>query len=78
VENPEIASYGEIRREIRRKCDGKPEGWQVLVGRSPSGFYDVLFSSPDAVWQLKLDTIYEPNPIGFGVRLEEDLNQQVE
>jgi len=72
VGNPEIVSYEETLREIRKKYDKKPEGWQVLVGRSPNGFYDVLFSSPDAVWQLKLDTIYKQKPIGFGVRLEED------
>jgi len=68
----DIARCEEILGEIRRKYDKRPEGWQVLVGRSPSGFYDMLFSSPDDVWQLKLDTIYRPNPIGFGVRLEED------
>ena len=70
--NPEIVSYEETLREVRKKYDRKPEGWQTLVGRSPNGFYDILFSSPDAVWQLKLDTIYKPNPIGFGVKLEED------
>ena len=70
--DPEIVSYEETLQEVRRKYDKKPAGWQALVGRSPRGFYDILFSSPDAVWQLKLDTIYKPNPIGFGVRLEVD------
>jgi|CryGeyStandDraft_7_1057128.scaffolds.fasta_scaffold50836_4 hypothetical protein len=68
----EIMGYEETVREIFRRYNKKPDGWQVLMGRSLGGFYDMLFSSPDGVWQLKLDTIYRPNPIGFGVRLEED------
>jgi len=68
----EILDYSEIIKEIIRKYDKRPEKWQVLMGRSPKGFYDIIFSNPEEVWQLKLDTIYKPNPLGFGAKLEID------
>lgn len=68
----EILDYSEVIKEIIRSYDRRPENWQVLMGRSPKGFYDIIFSNPEEVWQLKIDTIYKPNPIGFGVKLEID------
>ena len=68
----EILDYNDMVKEIIREYDKKPENWQVLVGRSPRGFYDIIFSNPEVVWQLKLDTIYKPNPMGFGVKLDVD------
>jgi hypothetical protein len=68
----ETLEYKETMKEILKKYDKKPEKWQVLIGRSPKGFWDLLFSNPEEVWQLKLDTIYKPNPMGFGVKLEID------
>jgi len=68
----EILEYNEILKEIIRKYDRRPEDWQVLIGRSQRGFYDIIFSNPEEVWQLKIDTIYKPNPIGFGAKLEID------
>jgi hypothetical protein len=72
INNMEILEYNEVMKEIIREYDKKPEGWCVLIGRSSRGFYDLLFSNPQEVWQLKLDTIYKPNPMGFGVKLEVD------
>jgi hypothetical protein len=60
----------ELWKEIIRKYDKKPRGWRALTYRSPSGFYDVLLSNPQEAWLMKQDTIYKPNPLGFGVKLE--------
>ena len=65
----EILEYDEVINEILKHYNKNPKGWQVLMGRSPKGFYDFIFSNPEKVWLVKLDTIYKPNPIGFGTVL---------
>lgn len=58
-----------IRREIARLYEKDPEGWRILVGRDPSGFYDALISHGTEAWQVKE---YQVNPykfVGFGSRL---------
>ncbi|MBS7655414.1 hypothetical protein KEJ50_02810 [Candidatus Bathyarchaeota archaeon] len=66
-----LQSYEEILLEIFRKYNKKPYGWRVLIGKNPSGFWDILFISDDEAWTIKLDTIFKANPIGLGVKLEE-------
>lgn len=58
-----------IKREISRLYDKDPEGWNVLVGRDRSGFYDILFSHGTKAWQVKE---YQVNPykfVGLGAKL---------
>lgn len=58
-----------IKREISRLYDKDPEGWNVLVGRDRSGFYDILFSHGTKAWQIKE---YQVNPykfVGLGAKL---------
>lgn len=66
----EFLDYETVIKKIIEKYDRNPEDWQVLMGRSPRGFFDILFSNQEEVWHLKLDTIYRPNPIGFGTKVE--------
>ena len=58
-----------IRRQIARQYEKDPEGWRVLVGRDPSGFYDALISHGTEAWQVKE---YQVNPykfVGLGSKL---------
>lgn len=58
-----------VRREIARLYEKDPEGWQVLVGKDHSGFYDALISHGTQAWQVKE---YQVNPykfVGLGSRL---------
>lgn len=66
-----LQSYEEILLEILKKYNKKPYGWRVLIGKDPSGFWDILFISDDEAWTVKLDTIFKANPIGLGVKLDE-------
>lgn len=59
-----------LMREIWKKYNKDSTGWQVLVGRSSEGYYDVFITNPKELWQIKLETIYRPNPIGLGVRIK--------
>jgi hypothetical protein len=66
----EKMDYRETMKEIIKSYDKKPKGWQALIRRNPRGIYDILFSNPEEVWLIKVDTIFKPNPIGFGIKLE--------
>lgn len=58
-----------VRREIARRYDNDPQGWNVLVGRDNAGFFDVLISHGKEAWQVKE---YQVNPykfVGLGSRI---------
>ena len=58
-----------LMKEIWKKYNEDSMGWHVLVGRSSKGYYDVFVTNPKELWQIKLETIYRPNPIGLGARI---------
>lgn len=58
-----------LMKEIWKKYNEDSMGWHVLVGRSSKGYYDVFITNPKELWQIKLETIYRPNPIGLGARI---------
>lgn len=35
-------------------------------------FYDAIVSNPNEVWQLKIDSIYKPNPLIVGAKVDVD------
>jgi hypothetical protein len=57
-------------KEIWKKYNEDSMGWHVLVGRGSKGYYDVFITNPKELWQLKLESVYRPNPIGLGVRIK--------
>lgn len=67
-----IQSYEEILYEVFKKYNKKPNGWNVLVSKDASGFWDTLFTNNEEAWIIKLDTIFKANPIGIGVKLDEE------
>lgn len=67
----EIISIEDVWKEILKKYNKKPKGWDALTYTSFDGFNDILFSNPELAWLIKRDTIYKPNPLGFGVKLDE-------
>ncbi len=66
-------SYEEILQEILREYDSRPKNWKVTLGRSRDNrYYDIIISQGSSVWQIKLDTLYKPSPVGIGARIEDD------
>lgn len=59
-----------LMKEIWKRYNKDSTGWHVLVGRSSKGYYDVFVTNPKELWQIKLETIYRPNPPGLGARIE--------
>lgn len=59
-----------LMKEIWKKYNEDPTGWHVLVGRTSKIYYDIFVTNPNELWQIKLETIYRPNPIGLGAKIE--------
>ena len=44
----------------------------VSVSQQNGNFYDAIVSNPNEVWQLKIDSIYKPNPLIIGTKVDVD------
>ncbi len=64
-----VKSSAEITRILKEKWNkSKDKGdWRVLTGRNPKGRYDMFISSPERVWQLKMEQTGNNEAIGFGL-----------
>jgi hypothetical protein len=63
-----IKSSAEITQILKEKWDKskKREEWRVLSGRNPKGRYDMFVSSPERMWQIKIEHTGRNEAIGFG------------
>ncbi|MEE8403678.1 MAG: hypothetical protein V3R93_07995 [Candidatus Hydrothermarchaeaceae archaeon] len=56
--------------KIFKRYNKNPKGWKFSIGTGyEDKFFDILVSNDTDVWQIKLDTLYRPNPLGVGVRV---------
>ncbi len=63
-----------VSEMIFKRYVRNPNSWSYTVSPSRSnGFYDAVVASPEVSWQLKLDTIFKPNPLVLGTMSEVDL-----
>jgi hypothetical protein len=60
----------EIRQDATREYADDREGWRASIGRK-SGFYDILLEHGSTLWQIKTETLFKPNPMGLGVKIED-------
>ncbi|MFQ5910210.1 MAG: hypothetical protein ACE5IJ_05750 [Thermoplasmata archaeon] len=65
----EIESKEEIIKKLAAKYERDPKGWSVLVRENKSGYSDLLISTTDELWQIKVDSLYKPNPSAMGLRV---------
>lgn len=63
----------EALAKLLKRYDRNPKGWSFLLSKG-SNFWDILFLGPEESWQIKVDTIFKPKPLGVGVKLEERLS----
>ena len=72
----EILDGRAISEAIFRRYAGNPNGWRYTISPSNShGFYDALVSNAEESWQIKLDTIFKPNPLVIGTWSGTDRDQ---
>lgn len=64
----ELVSADEIKREIFKRYNKDPKGWQVLAGRDRKGFSDIAVVHGDEVWFIKEEQLNPYSSVGYGVR----------
>jgi hypothetical protein len=65
-----MKSIKELLAEIDAKYNKNPLGWQFSIGQDSQGGYgNIYISNPQKVWQIKIDSLYKPNPYGLGTQL---------
>jgi|GEM_PF-5966324 hypothetical protein len=64
-----IKSYNEILKEIEREYNSSPRRWSVSIVRDGT-FFDIYALRGDTGWKIKLDTIFRPDPVGVGTRIQ--------
>jgi hypothetical protein len=56
---------------LLEKYSKNPAGWYFTIGPSArDNFFDGLVYSPEESWQLKMDSVFKPNPIVLGAKVE--------
>ena len=68
----ELEPAEEMVKEILKRYDKNPKGWQFYVGRSAGGFQDLFFiqNSDQEIWQIKQQYINPYKIVGFGARID--------
>ncbi len=63
----------EIVKLLKKQWDRSKESnrceWRVLGGRNQKGRYDLFISTPERIWQLKLEQTGDKEAIGFGLEV---------
>ncbi len=64
-----------LSKYLLEKYSKNPKGWSFTMfpsSREDSGFFGALVSGPEEVWQLKIDSIFKPNPMMLGAKTDLD------
>jgi hypothetical protein len=67
----EILKGTALSKYLLNKYAKNPKGWNFTIGPAKKdNFFDALVSSPEENWQLKIDSIFKPNPAVLGAQTE--------
>ncbi|MHA1265491.1 MAG: hypothetical protein ACTSRS_09675 [Candidatus Helarchaeota archaeon] len=65
-----MKSIKELLEEIEFKYNQNPKDWSILVGgQDHHGHGNIFISNKVNVWQIKVDSLFKPNPYGVGMKL---------
>ncbi|MDD1778521.1 MAG: hypothetical protein LUQ65_10170 [Candidatus Helarchaeota archaeon] len=59
----------ELLAEIEQKYNRNPSNWNISIGRDQHNYGNIFISNPANVWQIKIDSLFKPNPAGVGMKL---------
>jgi len=56
--------------DMNERYRKNPRGWRVYVRQGKHGHGDIfIHTSDEEVWQIKVDSLYRPKPVGVGLRM---------
>jgi hypothetical protein len=70
----EILEDHNLAKYLFNKYSTNQRKWNFIISTSQvkDSFFDAIVSNPDEVWQLKIDSIYKPNPLVMGTKITAD------
>jgi hypothetical protein len=68
----EILEGTRLARSLFDKYSANARDWnfQISVREKHDNFFDAIVTSPEQVWQLKIDSIYKPSPLILGAKVD--------
>ncbi len=70
-----------LTKHLLEKYSKNPNGWSFTLfppAKEDNGFFGAFVGSPDELWQLKVDSIFKPNPIMLGAKAEPNLRKPLD
>jgi hypothetical protein len=70
----DILEGNNLATNLFERYSANSRNWKFVVSvtQQNGNFYDAIVSNPDEVWQLKIDSIYKPNPLIIGTKVDVD------
>lgn len=70
----DILEGNNLASNLFQRYSANARNWKFVVSVSQMNgkFYDAIVSNPNEVWQLKIDSIYKPNPLIVGAKVDVD------
>jgi hypothetical protein len=70
----DILEGDNLATNLFERYSANSRNWKfvVSVSQQNGNFYDAIVSNPNEVWQLKIDSIYKPNPLIIGTKVDVD------
>jgi hypothetical protein len=70
----DILEGNNLATNLFERYSANSRNWKFVVSvtQQNGNFYDAIVSNPNEVWQLKIDSIYKPNPLIIGTNVDVD------
>ena len=70
----DILEGNNLTTNLFERYSANSHNWKFVVSvtQQNGNFYDAIVSNPNEVWQLKIDSIYKPNPLIIGTKVDVD------
>jgi hypothetical protein len=70
----DILEGNNLATNLFERYSANSRNWKFVVSvtQQNGNFYDAIVSNPNEVWQLKIDSIYKPNPLIVGTKVDVD------
>ena len=70
----EVLEGNTLAKSLFERYSANARDWrfEISVSERSGSFFDAIVSNPNEVWQLKIDSIYKPNPLIIGTKIDVD------
>ncbi len=62
-------TYEAILKKLTDLYNKSPIGWKIAINQDSSGFYNIYVLTPKGLYQIKLESLSIPAPLGLGTKI---------